>query len=155
LFRLAYLQHIHAGRSIQPADDAAGAPPVAVMSYRAWQQHHGLDPAVIGSVFVIDGTPITVVGIAPSGFFGDTLRQDPPDFWIPLAIEPIMRGQNSILNDAGSHWLYIGTELRMQRPGMAYMARPDGNMVHSNINFGDRPVKFLYFVNRTPKAVRP
>jgi hypothetical protein len=38
---------------------------------------------------------------------------------------------------------------------MAYMARPDGTMVHSNINFGDRPVKFLYFVNRGPKAVRP
>ena len=45
--------------------------------------------------------------------------------------------------------------LRMQRPGMAYMARPDGAMVHSNINFGDRPVKFLYFVNRGPKAVKP
>jgi predicted permease len=97
----------YAGRAIKPADDKAGAPPVAVMSYRAWQQRHALDPSVIGSVFVIDGTPITVVGIAPPGFFGDTLRQDPPDFWIPLAVEPIMRGQNSIWKNAGDHWLYI------------------------------------------------
>jgi predicted permease len=97
----------YAGRAIKPTDDAAGAPPVAVMSYRAWQQHHALDPAVIGSVFVIDGTPITVVGIAPPGFFGDTLREDPPDFWIPLAVEPLMRGENSLLKNAGDHWLYI------------------------------------------------
>ena len=45
----------YAGRVIQPADDVHGAPPVAVMSYRAWQEHHALDPAVVGSVFVMDG----------------------------------------------------------------------------------------------------
>ena len=97
----------YAGRAIQATDDVAGAQPVAVMSYRAWQQRHALDPAVIGSVFVVDGTPITVVGVAPPGFYGDTLRQDPPDLWIPLALEPAMRGQNSILMNAGDHWLYI------------------------------------------------
>lgn len=96
----------YAGRALRPADNKTGTPPVAVMSYRAWQQRHALDPAVIGSTFVIDGTPVTVVGVAPPGFFGDTLRQDPPDFWIPLAVEPLMRGQNSLLK-SDSHWLYI------------------------------------------------
>jgi hypothetical protein len=28
---------------------------------------------------------------------------------------------------------------------MAYMLRPDGITIHSNINAGDAPVKFLYF----------
>ena len=55
----------------------------------------------------------------------------------------------------GNSLAMLGSQVRMQRPGMAYMSRPDGAMVHSNINFGDRPVKFLYFVNRGPKAVRP
>src|SRR5579864_529089 len=114
----------YAGRVIQPADDVHGAPPVAVMSYRAWQQYHALDPAVVGSVFVMDGTQVTVVGIAPPGFFGDTLRPDPPDYWIPLANEPIMRG-HSILNSAGAHWLYIIGRLR---PG----ARP--NTIESELN---------------------
>jgi predicted permease len=108
----------YAGRAIQPTDDVAGARPVAIMSYRAWQKYHALDPAVIGSVFVIDGTQITVVGIAPPGFYGDTLRQNPPDFWIPLAVEPVMGGQSSILNSAGTHWLYIIGRLK---PG----ARPE------------------------------
>jgi mannose-6-phosphate isomerase-like protein (cupin superfamily) len=55
----------------------------------------------------------------------------------------------------GDSLAMLGSQLRMQRPGTAYMARPDGAMVHSNINFGDRPVKFLYFVNGSPKAVKP
>ena len=37
-----------AGRVITPADDKPNAAPVSVMSYRTWQQHFGLDPAVIG-----------------------------------------------------------------------------------------------------------
>jgi mannose-6-phosphate isomerase-like protein (cupin superfamily) len=45
----------------------------------------------------------------------------------------------------GISLLMMGTELRVQRPGMAYMLPPDGATVHSNINFGDQPAKFLYF----------
>ncbi len=96
-----------AGRVITPADDTPGAPPAAVMSYRTWRQHFGLDPSVIGSTFTINTMPYTVAGIAPPGFFGDQLRPDPPDFWLPLATEPALTGQNSILNRPGLHWLYI------------------------------------------------
>lgn len=45
----------------------------------------------------------------------------------------------------GTSLAFPGTELRLQRPGMAYMLRPDSNMTHSNINVGDTPVKFLWF----------
>jgi len=96
-----------AGRVITPEDDKAGAPGVAVMSYRTWQQHFGLDPTVIGASFNIDQVPYTVVGIAPPGFFGDQLRPDPPDFWMPLSTEVPHDGQNAILNNPGMHWLYI------------------------------------------------
>jgi len=96
-----------AGRLLSPADDARGAPPVAVMSYRAWQQRYAGDLSVIGSTFIIDGAAFTISGIAPAGFFGDTLRLDPPDFWMPLADEPPARRQNSLLDRADQHWLYI------------------------------------------------
>jgi predicted permease len=96
-----------AGRVITPADDTPNAPPVAVMSYRTWQTHFGLDPKVIGSTFTINTMPYIVVGIAPPGFFGDTLRADPPDFWLPLATEPALQGQNSILNNPSLHWLHV------------------------------------------------
>jgi predicted permease len=77
----------YAGRALTPSDDRPGAPPVAVMSYRLWQQRYGLDPSVIGSVFNLDDKPFTVVGISPPGFFGDTLRGAPPDFFLPIATE--------------------------------------------------------------------
>jgi predicted permease len=96
-----------AGRVIAPEDDKLSAPAVAVMSYRTWQQRFGLDPTVVGATFTINTVPYTVVGIAPAGFFGDQLRPDPPDFWLPLATEPALSGQNSVLNNPGLHWLYI------------------------------------------------
>ncbi len=96
-----------AGRLIAPSDDLRGAAPAAVISYRAWQQHFGGDVSMIGSAIVIDGTPFTLVGIAPPGFFGAALRPDPPDFWMPLASEPIVHGKNSLLDQTNSHWLYL------------------------------------------------
>ena len=69
-----------AGRTITPSDDRANAAPVVVMSYRAWQLHFGRDPSVIGATFIVNTMPYVVAGIAPLGFFGDSLRADPPDF---------------------------------------------------------------------------
>jgi predicted permease len=96
-----------AGRVITPSDDAASATPTAVMSYRTWQQHFGGDASAVGSTFTINTVPYTLVGIAPPGFFGDTLRTDPPDFWFPLATEPVLEGLNSILKRPGLHWLHV------------------------------------------------
>jgi len=103
-----------AGRMISSADDDANAAPVAVMSYRAWQQRFALDPSVLGSTFMINQVPFTVVGIAPPGFFGETLRSDPPDFWLPTASEPSIDRQNPLLTQHFS-WLYVIGRLR---PGL-------------------------------------
>ena len=96
----------YAGRLLTPADDAPGAPPAAVMSYRVWQQRYGSDPTVIGSNFTIAGAPFTIAGIAPPGFFGDTVDSDPPDYWLPIATEPHVRGKQSLLNHQDNNWLY-------------------------------------------------
>jgi len=106
-----------AGRVITPEDDRASAAAVAVLSYRTWQQHFGLDPSVIGATFTVNTVPYTVVGIAAPGFFGDRLRPDPPDLWMPLATEPTLNGKEGLLNRADSHWLYIiGRLKRGARP---------------------------------------
>jgi mannose-6-phosphate isomerase-like protein (cupin superfamily) len=46
---------------------------------------------------------------------------------------------------AGSSLLMMGSELRVQKPGTAYMLPPDAVTTHSNINVGGQPAKFLYF----------
>ncbi len=106
----------YAGRTISPSDDRAGAPPVAMMSYRLWQQKYGSDPAVIGGVFNFNNKPFTVIGVTPPGFFGDTLTEAPPDFYLPIATEPLVQGDSSILHFPAAHWLDLIGRIR---PGAA------------------------------------
>jgi predicted permease len=101
-----------AGRMLTAADDQSAAAPAAVMSYRAWEQNYALDPAVIGATFVLNGVAYTIAGISPPGFFGDTLRANPPDFWLPLGTEPALRGKNTLLRDKEQRWLYLVGRVR-------------------------------------------
>jgi predicted permease len=95
----------YAGRLLTSTDDRPGAPAVAVMSYRLWRQN-GSDPSIIGAVFDIDNTPFTIVGITPSSFFGDTLRSNPPDFFLPLNAETLVpQADAGDINQPDQYWL--------------------------------------------------
>jgi predicted permease len=100
------------GRVLTAADDMPASPPVVVMSHHVWQETYGSDPSIVGSTFVVEGSPFTVVGITPPGFFGETLRGDPPDLWIPLQQEPVINGETSILRQPVSAWLRAIGRLR-------------------------------------------
>ncbi len=106
------------GRTLMQSDDQPSSAPAAMLSHRVWQQEFGSDPKVIGAVFVLDGHPFTIVGIMAPGFYGETLRSDPPDLFIPLNQEPLLMGKNTLLKQPNS-WLRIIGRLR---PG----AKPDG-----------------------------
>ncbi len=95
------------GRVITPADDTASAPPVVVMSHHAWTGTYGADPTIIGATLVLEGHPFTVVGVTGPGFFGETLRGDPPDLWIPLHQEPLIAGETALLRQPVSAWLRV------------------------------------------------
>lgn len=101
-----------AGRLLTPPDDTEGSVPVAILSHRAWQMFYASDPAVVGSVFDIEGHSFTIIGIAPPGFFGETLRANPPDIWIPLHQEPLVDGAGNLLHQSTSAWLRMIGRLR-------------------------------------------
>ncbi|HEY1963963.1 MAG TPA: ABC transporter permease [Acidobacteriaceae bacterium] len=109
-----------AGRTIVPSDDQPTATPVAMLSYRAWQQQYAADPKIVGSTMIFDGHAFTIVGITPPGFFGETLRSDPPEVWVPLQQEPIFRGKNSLLHTFPA-WLRVIGRLK---PGATPDALP-------------------------------
>jgi predicted permease len=92
-----------AGRLLTPSDDTAAAPRTVVMGYHAWQKHFGADRSVIGSTIAINGAPYTIAGIAAPEFYGDTLRSDTPDFWLPLVDEP----EEWRFKGAEIEWLYL------------------------------------------------
>jgi predicted permease len=100
------------GRVFTAADDTAAAPPVVVLSYHVWQGAYGGDSAIVGATLYIEGHAFTVAGVTPPGFFGETLRADPPDLWIPLQHEPLINGDASILRQPVSAWLRVIGRLR-------------------------------------------
>ena len=61
------------GRVLVPSDgEAQGGQPVAVLTYRCWQNRFGGDPHVVGQIIQINGHPFTIVGVAREGFQGFT-----------------------------------------------------------------------------------
>ncbi len=100
------------GRVFSAADDAPGASPVTVLSYHVWQGSYRGDPSIVGATLFVEGHAFTVAGVTPPGFFGETLRADPPDFWIPLQQEPVINGDTSILRQPVSAWLRVIGRLR-------------------------------------------
>jgi len=74
-----------AGRMFTEQEHGGAA--VAVLSYLSWQRRFRGDPAVLGQSVLLNGTPITIIGIAPRDFIGTGLPPVPPDLWIPLGMQ--------------------------------------------------------------------
>ena len=71
------------GRGFAPGEDTRGQTSVAVLSHSTWQQLFGGDPRAIGSTVRVNGTPLTVVGIAPVGFD----YPEKTDLWAPTTFD--------------------------------------------------------------------
>jgi predicted permease len=95
-----------AGRLLTDSDDVAGALMTAVMSYHAWQRDYAGDASVVGSTFWINTKPVTIVGIAPAGFYGDRLASSPPDFYLPIETMPVLANAPYV-HQPEVQWLYM------------------------------------------------
>ena len=103
------------GRLLIDADDQEGAPPVAVMSFHAWQEKYGSDPSVVGSTYQINGRAFTIIGVAPAGFAGAKMwHWGMPDLWMPLTTEPLMLGRTARIKNTRADWLDL---IGRVRPG--------------------------------------
>jgi predicted permease len=103
------------GRIFTVLDDrTAGQHRVAVVSYAYWQRRFGRDTAVLDKVVRINGTPFAIIGVAPSGFFGEQVG-GAPDLWVPLTMwGQVVPGRN-LLESPGTAWLRI---IGRVRPGV-------------------------------------
>jgi predicted permease len=99
----------YAGRLIVPSDDRPGAPMGVVMSYQTWQRDYAEDPSIVGSTFVLNTYPVTILGITPPAFYGDRMTDAPPDFYIPMVLEPQLGPAHptSLRHNRGANWLYL------------------------------------------------
>ncbi len=113
-----------AGRDFLPADAEPGAAPVAILSYKVWENRYGKDLSVVGRTVRVDEEPTTIIGVMPQRL--DFPRET--EVWKPLVLkDEYMKRENrrftlyghvanpSILKSAG-----VEVSTVMQRLAAAY-----------------------------------
>ena len=76
-----------AGRTFDSqADRARGGAPIAVVSYGFWERRFGLSPSILGKSIQIHNTSFEIIGVAPPGFFGETVGEA-ADVWVPMMMQ--------------------------------------------------------------------
>jgi predicted permease len=119
------------GRLFTPNDDQTiGGQYVAVLSHSYWESQLGSDPSVLGKQIVINGHPMTVLGVAPKGFDGTTLGERPYVF-VPISMRGVMNTGFTGFEDRRNFWIYLFGRLK---PGATIeQARASINTVYSHL----------------------
>jgi len=129
-------------------DDDKARRPVAVLSYRYWQNELGADPSVINESIVVNGSSLTIVGIAPRGFNGTRVGNS-PDIWVPISLrKQLYRTWNDEANRR-SWWVYMvgrlkdGQSIEQAQPGLqslfsSILAQEAKDLTDSDQAFRDR-----------------
>ena len=76
------------GRGFLPAEDRAGAEPVAVISHALWMRRYRGNPGAVGQTIVLSGRTYTLVGVLPEGFHSPAMWPRLPEVWVPLGLDP-------------------------------------------------------------------
>ncbi|HEU4933871.1 MAG TPA: ABC transporter permease [Pyrinomonadaceae bacterium] len=98
------------GRTFVP-DEERNAARVAVLSHSLWQRRFGGDVSVIGKQILLNGTDVTIIGIAPDGFKG-VFAGYGFDLWVPVTLQPVLvQGGNRII-ERNDRWLQTTGRLK-------------------------------------------
>ena len=107
------------GRLLTPDDNRRpGEHPVAVLSYKFWQNRFASDPNVIGKQIKLNDYPITIVGVSAKGFDG-TDPSFSPDVRVPMMMKKIMTPGWDDLKNRRSTWANVFARLK---PGVTLEA---------------------------------
>jgi predicted permease len=114
-FELCGVQAVQ-GRTFAPDEDSIpGKHPVALVSYEFWRRKFGAQPGLIGKQLTINGTAMTIIGVAPPGFTG-AIGVIAPELWIPFAMAPTIFREPQLLT-LHERSAYVG--LGRVKPGVS------------------------------------
>jgi predicted permease len=101
---------------IADGDKKIGGNPEVVLSYSLWARRFGSDDKFIGQTISLNGTPYTVVGIAPPNFKGIVSLGRPDVLWIPVTMRDyVLTGQlKDLENNRRFRWTSIVGRLKPQ-----------------------------------------
>ncbi len=105
------------GRFFDRAEDRPGdAARVVVLGDALWRGRFDADPGVLGRTVTLNGTPYTVVGVAPPGFTGVELAR--VDAWVPMSLRSATVSEDW-QTTRNAQWLRIAARLA---PGVSAVA---------------------------------
>jgi len=82
-----------------------------------WQERLGSDPSVVGRTLVVNGAPVTVVGVTPELFNGIE-HEEPLEIWMPIMMQAMAMPQNgNMLDSPNTWWLKAIGQLK---PGVSF-----------------------------------
>ena len=100
------------GRLLGPDDDRTiGGHFVAVLSHRYWRTRFDQNPEVVGQTLIVNGQPMTIVGVGPSGFDGTTFGPQPQVF-VPITMRGLMSPGWTGFDNRRSYWVYLFARLK-------------------------------------------
>jgi putative ABC transport system permease protein len=100
------------GRAFAPGESrVAKEAPLAVISHRLWVQRFGGEAAAIGRHIRLNGTDMTIIGVAPADF-GGTFAGLAFDVWVPITMHPALTGEARALETRDARWLLTIGRLR-------------------------------------------
>jgi macrolide transport system ATP-binding/permease protein len=100
------------GRFILPSEgETPGADPVMVLSYTYWKGRFGGDPEIVGTKVSVDGHPVTIVGVAPEGFYGINLLSA-PQAYLPLGMAVYGGQAADFITNRAARFVFVGARLQ-------------------------------------------
>jgi putative ABC transport system permease protein len=94
------------GRLLAPDDDRPGASPAAVITDSYWARKFGRDPGAIGRPLLVEGVPVTIVGVSPPGFSGASVG-NATDITLALSVLPQLKPERRSMLGVGGRWLKV------------------------------------------------
>lgn len=92
--------------------DTPGGEPVIVLSHQYWRRQFGADPLLIGSSIMVNGMPVTVIGVMPEDFSG-AQWSIASSAWLPVGMLPqLQEGGESMLNSRDAPGFKVMARLR-------------------------------------------
>ncbi len=82
-------------------DKIPGAQPVALVGYELWKRRFSADPNLLGKTLHVNQIPLTVVGILPEGFKG---QSGSAEVWAPMMMVPALFGDPQQLTYPSFYW---------------------------------------------------
>ncbi len=100
------------GRLLGEDDDTApGAHPLVVLTHGYWQKRFGAEASVLNQTLVVNGHPMTIVGVAQKGFAGEFLASA-VDVFVPITMKNEMTPGFTGLSDRKNYWVTLAARLR-------------------------------------------